>query len=516
MSDKVYLGRAMGQLDTSPALAPVSKVVLLVDDDTAYIAGDETGRTVELTCPYGSQDMASNLLASLRSYSYRPLQAQEALLDPAAELGDGLTAGGVYTVLAQADWTFDALMTCDGGAPGKTEQDSEYQYQSPTLSGIQYQIANTRSQITKTAEEINLKVEGVSKELSGQIAEVSIKLDSITLSVSNGSTSSTIQLKAGEVVIASQTIQMNGLVTFTGLANGTTTIDGACIKTGTIDAERVNLTGAISFDDLSSGVQSDIKSIRSKAENAEVLASRAQSAADATAGVVDSWTYGGTTYIDGSMLMTNTVRASTLEGGSVNLLNSAGTDVGVLTMTGASTATFAVDLTSHGALRLTAEEGDLYAESGRGTYLQVSGTVVAGNGDFSSNQNGLYSCGRSGYRWSEVYAATSEITTSDRRLKNTITYDMSPYDKLFDLLRPTPYRYNDGRSGRTHTGMIAQDVEQALTDLGMTTLDFAGLVKGEDGEGGKVYSLRYEEFIALCIDQLQRLKQRVKDLEGRV
>lgn len=509
MSDKVYLGLAMSQLDTSPALTPVSKVVLLVDDDTAYIAGDETGRTVELTCPYGTQAMANNLLASLGSYSYRPLQAQEALLDPAAELGDGLTAGGVYTVLAQADWTFDALMTCDGGAPGKTEQDSEYQYQSPTLSGIQYQIANTRSQITKTAEEINLKVEGVSEELSGKIAEVSIKLDSITLSVSNGSTSSTIQLKAGEAIIASQNITFSGFVTFTGLAGGTTTIDGACIKTGTIDAERVNLTGAISFTDLSSSVQSDINSIRSKADTA-------QSLAGSTADTVDRWTYGGTTYIDGNMLMTNTVRASTLEGGSVNLLNALEREVGVLTMTGASTSSFAVDLTSHGALRFTAESGDLFAESGNGAYIQLSGIVVAGNGDFSSNENGLYSCGRSGFRWSEVYSASGSVTTSDRNRKNTITYDMAPYDGLFDLLRPTPYRYNNGRSGRTHTGMIAQDVEQALTDLGMTTLDFAGLVKGEDGEGGEVYSLRYEEFIALCIDQIQQLKQRVKNLEGRV
>lgn len=34
-------------------------------------------------------------------------------------------------------------------------------------------------------------------------------------------------------------------VTFESLENGTTVIDGACIKTGTIDAERINLTGII-------------------------------------------------------------------------------------------------------------------------------------------------------------------------------------------------------------------------------------------------------------------------------
>ena len=151
MSDKVYLGRNMAQLDTSPALDPVSKVILLVDSENAYTAGNDTGRTVELTCPYGTQAMANSILASLQAYAYTPLQAQDALLDPAAELGDGLTAGGVYTVLGQMDLEWDALMASDSGSPGQAEQESEYQYRSPVIAELNYQIAETRSTITKTA-----------------------------------------------------------------------------------------------------------------------------------------------------------------------------------------------------------------------------------------------------------------------------------------------------------------------------------------------------------------------------
>ena len=229
MSDKVFLGTRMAQLDTSPSLAPVSKVILAVDSENAYIAGDDTGRTIEVTCPYGTQAMANNILAALSAYTYTPAMAQDAILDPAAEIGDGLTMGGVYTVLAQSTLTFDGLMTSDAGAPGQAEQESEYKYQSPVIADINWQLAETRSLISKTSEEILLKVEneleGLSSSfsvqlqqiqsqvtgLNGQVSSITQKVDNITLSVSNGSTSSSISLSVGGVVVSSQNIQMNGL-----------------------------------------------------------------------------------------------------------------------------------------------------------------------------------------------------------------------------------------------------------------------------------------------------------------
>ena len=173
MSDKVFLGRQMAQLDTSPPLEAVSKVVLMVDADNAYVAGSDSGRTVEVTCPYGTQAMADNILAALQSYTYTPAQAQDALLDPAAELGDGLTMGGIYTVLAQTDTQWDALMASDAGAPGQAEQESEYSYQSPLVGQLRYQIAETRSLISKTADEIRLEV---SNEIQGLFSSFTVQL----------------------------------------------------------------------------------------------------------------------------------------------------------------------------------------------------------------------------------------------------------------------------------------------------------------------------------------------------
>lgn len=390
MSDKVFLGTRMAQLDTSPSLAPVSKVILAVDSENAYIAGNDTGRTVEVTCPYGTQEMANNILAALSAYTYTPAMAQDAILDPAAEIGDGLTMGGVYTVLAQSTLTFDGLMTSDAGAPGQAEQESEYKYQSPVIADINWQLAETRSLISKTSEEILLKVEneleGLSSSfsvqlqqiqsqvtgLNGQVSSITQKVDNITLSVSNGSTSSSISLSVGGVTVSSQTIQMNGLVTFTGLANGTTTIDGACIKTGTIEASRIdtdslyvnaaNITGSLTIGQLPNNVATtgDIPDRVSELLNDEGYQTER--------GVVK--------IIDGTVTAdyVNALRitARTLQGREVELLDSGGSKVGAMDIVNTNTGDGLTIGTNRGGIRIeTGQSGNVYISSGYGPFLML-------------------------------------------------------------------------------------------------------------------------------------------------
>ena len=390
MSDKVFLGTRMAQLDTSPSLAPVSKVILAVDSENAYIAGDDTGRTIEVTCPYGTQEMANNILSALSSYTYTPAMAQDAILDPAAEIGDGLTMGGVYTVLAQSTLTFDGIMTSDAGAPGQAEQESEYKYQSPVIADINWQLAETRSLISKTSEEILLKVEneleGLSSSfsvqlqqiqsqvtgLNGQVSSITQKVDNITLSVSNGSTSSSISLSVGGVTVSSQTIQMNGLVTFTGLANGTTTIDGAYIKTGTIEASRIdtdslyvnaaNITGSLTIGQLPNNVATtgDIPDKVSELENDEGYQTER--------GVV--------TIIDGTVdadyVNALGIRARYLQGETVQLLSSRGSLVGTMDIVNTNSGDGLTIGTNRGGIRIeTGQSGNIYISSGHGPFLML-------------------------------------------------------------------------------------------------------------------------------------------------
>ena len=115
--------------------------------------------------------------------------------------------------------------------------------------------------------------------------------------------------------------------------------------------------------------------------------------------------------------------------------------------------------------------------------------------------------------------ATDEISIrSDARVKNSISYNLDKYDEFFMALKPTRFKYNDGASGRLHLGFIAQDVEQAMLDAGLTARDLAALVKApvqevmEDGITAFHYSLRYGEFIALNTHMIQKLYRLVMAL----
>lgn len=510
LSEKFFVGLDITGFEDTGKYRPISRVTLMVDDSNAITAGDDSGLEITATCPHATQEMVNALLSQLQGYQYQSFTADAANLDPAAELGDGVTVSGVYSTLSRLDDDGEGFP--DISAPGEVALEEEYPSAGPMTQEFNRQIADTRSQIVKTSEEIMLSVESqinsmsasftvqlnnISSRvtgLSGEVSSIEQYVDSITLNVSNGSTSSTIQLKAGSATISSQTITMSGLVTFTGLSSGTTTINGACIKTGTIEAERLNLTGAITFNDLAEEVYYDINDAYTMAEDAQE--------------VVGGWVYPGTTQIDGNSIMTGTVRASTLEGGYIALLSSSERTVGELTMTGASTATYAVDLYSYGALRLTAGSGAVFIEGGS-SFIELDSRISCGN-DIAPSVSGGYSCGISSKRWSDVYADNAEIQTSDQNKKHDIEELPEKYLEMMDRIRPVRYRLNDGTSGRFHVGFIAQEVEQAMTDAKVGSLEFGGWVKDTDEEGNDIYMLRYSEFIAVLWAKIRQLESRLE------
>ena len=315
-------------------------------------------------------------------------------------------------------------------------------------------------------------------------------------------------------------VQINGLTTITnGLSNGTTTIDGACIKTGTIDANRLNLTGAITFGDLNSDVQNGINSAQTAADNAQSTADSAKNAVDDLDNVVTGWTYKGSTYIDGAQIMTGTIVASSLQGGEVLLLDDNERTAATFTLTGASSYDSSKLLITSDAFEVNTQYGHIYFESGGNCSIQI-GDDVACSGDFRPRDKGSNSLGTNTYKWSDVYAVNGTIVTSDANVKKDVVHDLTGYESFFNALSPCTYKFIDGESGRTHLGMISQDVEKALADCNISSMDFAGFIKSpkkdEKGnviDGEYAYALRYGEFIPLLIWQVQKLKARVAELE---
>lgn len=192
---------------------------------------------------------------------------------------------------------------------------------------------------------------------------------------------------------------------------------------------------------------------------------------------------------------------------------------------------------------------------GNGTSLQLGvdtnaavGVVLQG-GVFREAGDGSLNLGNGSHRWAVVYAKTGSINTSDRNEKNTIAdIDPEQAEKLIMGLKPSTFKFNDGTSGRTHWGLISQDIEELLPQIGMSDLDFAGFIKtpktedyyedvpetvtdeetGEEKtvtrkelktrtvEGEYVYALRYSEFISPLICMVQKQQKQIENLERRL
>lgn len=117
-------------------------------------------------------------------------------------------------------------------------------------------------------------------------------------------------------------------------------------------------------------------------------------------------------------------------------------------------------------------------------------------------------------RGTAVYLASSgAAVTSDARKKNSVEALPDAYEALIDKLTPVRYKYNDGTSGRYHAGFIAQEVQEALESVGLTTQDFGGFIdlNGDGEELGLIYS----EFIALLLHKIKHQEQRIAALEER-
>lgn len=121
-----------------------------------------------------------------------------------------------------------------------------------------------------------------------------------------------------------------------------------------------------------------------------------------------------------------------------------------------------------------------------------------------------------------IHASEAISVGSDRRIKDAIGYDMSRYKDFFMKLKPSFYQYKHGVSQRFHTGFIAQDVESALAQSGLSNKDFAGLTVTpvvdvmEDGIEDFRYGLRYEEFVSLNTYMIQGLYRKIEQLEKEI
>lgn len=191
--------------------------------------------------------------------------------------------------------------------------------------------------------------------------------------------------------------------------------------------------------------------------------------------------------------------------------------------------------------------------------LHIGGNTSTGNNNISSAilsvlncQYGFYdtafrvmeaydnkvSLGGGYARWTQVYAKNTSISTSDRNLKHDIHDIDDNLIKLFFKIKPKTYYFNDG--DRIHIGLIAQDFEDSMHELGLSENDYGMICKDilydytkfdEDGvpiedskvpkkdEDGNIiyrYSFRYEELITLIVQVVHNQQKELDDIRDNI
>lgn len=162
-------------------------------------------------------------------------------------------------------------------------------------------------------------------------------------------------------------------------------------------------------------------------------------------------------------------------------------------------------------------------------YVQISG-----KGNLIPSSSSVY-CGTTENPFAGGYSSGGWKTTSDRRKKKDFRklLEDDRFERFFELLQPMEYRLIENDE-KMHIGFVAQDVEQAMTDCDISENEFYGLEHAvfsekdfesneewknfleRNGGANDMYTLCYQEFIALNTAMIQKLQNRCNDFERRL
>ena len=135
-------------------------------------------------------------------------------------------------------------------------------------------------------------------------------------------------------------------------------------------------------------------------------------------------------------------------------------------------------------------------------YIQMVSYSVSS----SSNYGQLFGTWRS---------TSAIVVSSDKNKKKDIEVLDERYSTFFNHLNPVRFRYKDGKSSRYHTGLIAQEVIEALEKSNLSEKELAAVCTLHNQDESDELGIRYEELIALCVKEIQRLNKRVEELEDK-
>lgn len=383
--------------------------------------------------------------------------------------------GKISSLVSDLEGNYSLLeQTVNGISSVVVDMEGNFSLLEQTVSGISSTVADINGNYSRLEQSVS-GIQTTVRNMDGEISMVSQQADKISWIVASGTSASNFTLTSRMARLVAEEVDITGFVTFNDLSgSGKTTINGDNITTGEISSDYIHLGGLM-----------------------EVYRS---GYSDIVGGYI-----GYDTGDDGNASTSGIKIASPSENNYVICTNS--------------------------GVRMTYYDNNAVYCISNGVHMTAGsyGTVLDdSNGNFCPDVDDDQLLGKSTRLWQGLYAGNATIQTSDRRKKNSIDYNMGRYETFFRLLKPTQYKLNNGDSGRYHVGFISQDVEEAMEEAGLTSLDFAGFIKSpvhavEDEKGDYDtstpiidyrYALRYGEFVALNTYMIQQLYERVERLEG--
>ena len=243
----INIGTKTKTLDIGRKLDAFTGVVVHAGQDASgneitYSAGDSTGYVLEVNNPIGTQEMADSVLAGLkmRGYRYQPYEADGAMLNPAAEIGDGITIDGTVSVIHAKKTKHSRLMAAEVSAPFDEEVNHEYTFEPRTQREFKRESAYTRSRLTIAEDSIEAKV---SKESPTGQQSFSWKLlsDSHTW-YANGT--EVMRVTKDGLKVTGEIVATSGVIGGCRIVNGVLQVDSASItniNADTITAGTLNV-----------------------------------------------------------------------------------------------------------------------------------------------------------------------------------------------------------------------------------------------------------------------------------
>ena len=190
MSSSVNILKNMVSFDKAEQFDGYSKVIVIVSDEIEYSAGTDTGRTLTLNCPWGTQEVANNILQSIKGFQYQPMTAESALVDPSVEIGDGIGANGVYSGAYSLETKFNSNLPTTVSAPADEELYEEHTYVPKSEREVTRKFLDFQSQFRIQDGKISAEVEERKSDTNSIRATLEVQAGQITAKVNKNDGSS--------------------------------------------------------------------------------------------------------------------------------------------------------------------------------------------------------------------------------------------------------------------------------------------------------------------------------------